>query len=55
MNHHIAFQIGPLVMRWYGLLIMGGMLAAAFVADREAARRGEDAEWLFCSRFNVAE
>ncbi len=49
MNHHIAFQIGPLVMRWYGLLIMGGLLAAAFVADREAARRGEDPQHVWNS------
>jgi phosphatidylglycerol:prolipoprotein diacylglycerol transferase len=44
MNHHIAIQIGPLALRWYGLLIMGGLLAAAFVADREAGRRGENPE-----------
>ncbi len=40
----IAIQIGPLAVRWYGLLLMGGVLAAAFVADREARRRGEDPE-----------
>ncbi len=40
----IAIQIGPLAVRWYGLLIMGGVLAAGFVAAREARRRGKEPE-----------
>ncbi len=38
----IAFQIGPLAVRWYGLLIVFGAVVAAFIASREAKRRGED-------------
>lgn len=38
----IAFQLGPLVFRWYGLLIMIGALAGAYVASVEARRHGDD-------------
>ncbi len=38
----IALEIGPLAIRWYGLLITTGIVAAAFVATREARRRGEN-------------
>ncbi|NOZ04751.1 MAG: prolipoprotein diacylglyceryl transferase [Chloroflexi bacterium] len=38
----IAFQIGPLVFRWYGLLIMIGALAGAYVTTLEARRHGDD-------------
>jgi phosphatidylglycerol:prolipoprotein diacylglycerol transferase len=38
----ILFQIGPLPIRWYGLLIVAGILAAAFIATIEARRRRED-------------
>lgn len=40
----VAFQIGPVLIRWYGLLILSGALAAAFVATQEAKRRDEDPE-----------
>ena len=40
----ILFQIGPFVIRWYGLLIVLGVLAAAYVATLEAKRRKEDPE-----------
>lgn len=40
----ILFQIGPFVIRWYGLLIVAGVLAAAYVATIEAKRRREDPE-----------
>jgi phosphatidylglycerol:prolipoprotein diacylglycerol transferase len=40
----LLFQIGPFAIRWYGLLIVSGALAAAFVATREATRRREDPE-----------
>jgi len=36
------FQIGPLAIRWYGLLIMIGALTGAYVASLEAKRRGHD-------------
>jgi phosphatidylglycerol:prolipoprotein diacylglycerol transferase len=38
----IAFQIGPLTIYWYGLLIATGALVGAYVASLEARRRGFD-------------
>ncbi len=38
----ILFQLGPLTIRWYGILIVGGALIAAWVAAREAHRRGQN-------------
>jgi len=38
----IALQVGPLIFRWYGLLIMAGALAGAYVATLEARRHGDD-------------
>jgi phosphatidylglycerol:prolipoprotein diacylglycerol transferase len=38
----ILLQLGPLTIRWYGLLMMAGVLSAAYVAARYVARRGED-------------
>jgi len=35
-------EIGPLALRWYGLLIVLGVLLAAIIAAREAKRRGLD-------------
>lgn len=37
-----ALQIGPFALRWYGLLIVAGALAGAWVAAREARRRGQN-------------
>jgi phosphatidylglycerol:prolipoprotein diacylglycerol transferase len=36
------FVIGPFSVRWYGLLIVAGVLAAAFIATIEARRKKED-------------
>ncbi len=41
-NDPILVSFGPLVIRWYGLLIVGGALAAAYVASIEARRKGEN-------------
>jgi phosphatidylglycerol:prolipoprotein diacylglycerol transferase len=38
----ILFQAGPFIVRWYGLLIITGVLAAAFIATIEAKRKKED-------------
>jgi len=38
----IAFHLGPLEIRWYGLLIVTGAILGAFVATQEAKRRGEN-------------
>ena len=40
----ILFQIGPLAMRWYGLLLVGGMIAAATVASRYVERKGDNGD-----------
>ena len=40
----ILFQIGPFAIRWYGLLIVAGVLAAAYIATIEARRRQQDPE-----------
>ncbi len=37
-------QLGPLQVHWYGLLIVGGAVLAAWLATHEARRRGEDPE-----------
>jgi phosphatidylglycerol:prolipoprotein diacylglycerol transferase len=38
----IALSIGPVSIYWYGLLIAAGTLLGAWVASREAARRGQN-------------
>ncbi len=38
----VAFHIGPLAIRWYGLLIATAVLLGTAIAYREARRRGED-------------
>ena len=40
----ILLQFGPFIVRWYGLLIVSGALAGAYVASLEARRRREDPE-----------
>lgn len=35
-----GFNIGPLCIRYYGIILMAGALAAAFLADWNARRRG---------------
>lgn len=38
----ILISIGPISIRWYGVLITGGFLLGAFLALREARRQGWD-------------
>jgi phosphatidylglycerol---prolipoprotein diacylglyceryl transferase len=40
----VLVQLGPLQVHWYGLLIVTGAVLAAWLATREARRRGEDPE-----------
>ena len=40
----IIFQAGPLALRWYGILLVAGMITAAWMASRYVTRRGEDGE-----------
>jgi phosphatidylglycerol:prolipoprotein diacylglycerol transferase len=38
----ILLKLGPLQIHWYGVLIVGGAVLAAWISTKEAARRGED-------------
>ena len=38
----IAFQLGPISVHWYGIIIAGAVLAAGWVGTIEARRRGMD-------------
>ncbi len=42
----IVFQIGPISIRWYGLLIATAVLLGTSLAHREAIRRREDPDQL---------
>ena len=42
----IAVQVGPLTIRWYGLLMATAMALGLWLAYRDARRRGEDPESL---------
>lgn len=44
MGSGTAFEIGPVVVHWYGLLIVVGILLGGYLATREAKRRDEDPE-----------
>jgi phosphatidylglycerol---prolipoprotein diacylglyceryl transferase len=39
-----GFSIGPLFIRFYGIILMSGAVAGGFLAVREAKRRGYDPE-----------
>ncbi|MBS1251897.1 MAG: Prolipoprotein diacylglyceryl transferase [Anaerolineales bacterium] len=43
----IAFQIGPVTVYWYGLLIATGALVGAWLASLEAERRGWDPDHIW--------
>ena len=40
----VAFRIGPIAIHWYGIIFAVAAVAAAWLATREARRRGEDSE-----------
>jgi len=40
----IAFELGPLTLRWYGILMAGAMALGLWLAHRDALRRGIDPE-----------
>jgi phosphatidylglycerol:prolipoprotein diacylglycerol transferase len=42
----VAIHIGPLAIRWYGVLIAGAVLLGTLLAQREAVRRREDPDQL---------
>lgn len=43
----VGFSIGPLFVHYYGVIIMLGVLAAAWLATREAKRRSVDPELIW--------
>lgn len=43
----ILLDLGPLVLRWYGILVVGGVLLAAWVAARYVGRKGENPDTLW--------
>jgi len=54
----IAFRIGPISVAWYGIIIVVATLVAAYVAEFEAKRRGDDPEhvwngFLLCLLFGI--
>lgn len=54
----IFLQLGPLTIRWYGLLIMAGAILGSYVATIEARRRDEDPDhvWdllIWCLIFGI--
>jgi len=40
----VLFRLGPFEIRWYGILVVLGILAGGWLAAHEARRRGEDPE-----------
>jgi phosphatidylglycerol:prolipoprotein diacylglycerol transferase len=42
MEPPIIFRLGPLVVRWYGVIIVTAVLIGAYIANSEAKRRGQD-------------
>ena len=43
----VLFAIGPIAVRWYGILIVAGMALGVFLACREATRQELNAEHYF--------
>jgi phosphatidylglycerol:prolipoprotein diacylglycerol transferase len=43
----IAFQIGPIAVHWYGILIVAGILAATYLSTYMARLRGKDPEFVW--------
>jgi len=43
----VAFSIGPLAVRWYGIIIMLGVLGGAYLAARLAERKRENPDHLW--------
>ncbi|HET8628584.1 MAG TPA: prolipoprotein diacylglyceryl transferase [Thermomicrobiales bacterium] len=47
VSNPVAFSIGPLAVRWYGILIMLGVLAGALLAARLARRKGVNPDYVW--------
>ena len=48
-----GFQVGPVFVRYYGIILMLGAVAGAFLAEREAKRRKLDADIVWDALFWV--
>lgn len=42
----VAFHLGPIPVRWYGILIVSGILIAYYVGQKEAVKRGLPEDFL---------
>lgn len=40
----VAFQLGPIKVHWYGIIVVSAILAAIWIAERNAKARGLDAD-----------
>lgn len=47
----IAVRFGPVAIHWYGVIIVAGALAGAFLSAREAKRRGWDPDHIWNGLF----
>ncbi|MGI6207185.1 MAG: prolipoprotein diacylglyceryl transferase [Anaerolineae bacterium] len=43
----VLIQLGPFAIRWYGVLVIGGAVIAAYFCARGAERRGLDPEYVW--------
>lgn len=43
----IAFNIGPIMVHWYGIIIACGVLLAVILSIREGKRRGLDEDYIY--------
>lgn len=43
----VIFQIGPFVLHWYGLFIVGGAVIAAWFSAQASAKRGENPDHIW--------
>jgi phosphatidylglycerol:prolipoprotein diacylglycerol transferase len=43
----VIFQVGPLTLHWYGVLVVTGILVAAWVAARYVERKGQNGDDLW--------
>ena len=49
----VAFQLGPIAVRWYGIIIACGILLGYFIAQRTLQRVGFDKDVLVDILFGV--
>ena len=47
----VAFELGPLTVNWYGLIIVTGMILAIFLGIREGEKRGVSEDFIVDTAF----